>query len=80
MTVALIADVLWIRKGKAAGAIAGILTGTGVIVWLAFLLPEKLYCPWSVHYGFWAFLGNVAVFALFAVFAPRTRGVGSRTV
>jgi SSS family solute:Na+ symporter len=57
-----VADILWLKRGNAVAAIAGILSGLAVLIPLAFIagVPQN---PLGVHYGFWALLANGLVYA-----------------
>jgi SSS family solute:Na+ symporter len=66
----MVADILWFKRGNAIAAIAGILTGLAVLVPLAFSagVPQN---PLGVHYGFWALLANLSVYAALSYLLPR---------
>jgi SSS family solute:Na+ symporter len=65
-----VADILWLKRGNAVAAVAGILSGLAVLIPLAFSagVPQN---PLDVHYGFWALLANLLVFAALSFLLPR---------
>jgi SSS family solute:Na+ symporter len=60
-------DVLWFRKGRAGGAVAGIAAGI-LCLWLLF--PKS---PLTVHYGVWGLFLNAGLFAVISKIITRTR-------
>jgi SSS family solute:Na+ symporter len=66
-----VADVLWLKRGNAVAAVAGMLSGLAVLIPLAFFAGPGPQNPLGVHYGFWALLANGLGYALFSYLMPR---------
>jgi SSS family solute:Na+ symporter len=66
-----VADILWLKRGNAIAAIAGILSGLAVLIPLAFFAGPGPQNPLGVHYGFWALLANGLVYAALSYLRPR---------
>jgi SSS family solute:Na+ symporter len=68
-----VADILWLKRGNAIAAIAGMLSGLAVLIPLAFFAGPGPQNPLGVHYGCWALLANVSVYAAFSYLLPRKK-------
>ncbi|MCI0693614.1 sodium:solute symporter family protein [candidate division KSB1 bacterium] len=65
------ADILWLKRGNAIAAFAGMLGGLAVLIPLAFFSGAVPQNPLDVHYGFWALLANISVYVALSYLLPR---------
>ena len=65
-----VADILWLQRGNAIAAVAGMLSGLAVLIPPAISagVPQN---PLGVHYGFWALLANALVYVILSYLLPR---------